>query len=143
MLHLFVAGLDPASNPVAVGEVDVSPRGGTSVDARVTLEASGLGSVTSVTINGATHTVDGSNIPRGPEQLILYTNIPGQTVTPTNVWGAETLVERGTVTSITDRQTTQGPGIDIPMDGYVLSGHDTAREWLLANAQPGVTVTLN
>lgn len=98
--------------------------------------------VRTVTIGSATHVVDGVDVPRLQDQLIIYTPI-AQSITPTNFWGAEVVVIGGKVASVTDRQSTQGPAIAIPSNGYVLSGHNTARDWLLAHATVGATVTLS
>jgi len=93
------------------------------------------------TIGSGTHVIDGFNAPRLADQLVAYTRIGAQTTTPTNVWGVEISVIRGTVTSIVDRQATMGPPMTIPSDGYVLSGHNVAAGWLRAHAAVGATVT--
>ncbi len=108
-----------------------------------TAQAQGSLGVSQVTINGAHHAIAGVNVPRLAEQLIIYTVTTNQAVTPTNVWGAEVVVRGGKVVSVVDRQATQGPALAIPADGYVLSGHDTARDWLLSNAPVGATVVLD
>jgi len=93
-----------------------------------------------VTIGDATHALAGTDIPRETDQLVIYTPKTG-THTTTNQWGAEVPVVGGKTQGGIDRQSTGGPGVAIPKDGYVLSGHGTAREWLLAQAQLGDTVT--
>lgn len=70
------------------------------------------------------------------------TQVTGQSVTPTNVYGAEVTVVGGTVVAVADRLTTLGPATPLPQGGYVLSGHGAARDWLLANAHVGSAVTL-
>jgi lysophospholipase L1-like esterase len=95
-----------------------------------------------VTIGTATHAVAGRNIARGVDQLVVYTS--PTTVTPTNQWGAEVTVVGGTVTAVNNRQASQSlTGTRVPADGYVLSGHNTAMDWLIANARTGATVTLS
>ena len=95
-----------------------------------------------VTVGRSSHVLDGVNVQRGANQLILYTRTTSQISTPTNIYGAEVVVMRGIVTSVNDRLITHGGSTPIPIDGVVLSGHDLAREWLLANARIGVSVTL-
>lgn len=98
--------------------------------------------ISSVTIDGATLRVDATDAPRGGNQLIAYTPTGAQTVTPTNVWGVEVVVEDGLVSSINDRLVSRSAGTSIPSDGTVLSGHGTARDWLLAHAAVGRPVGL-
>ncbi len=97
---------------------------------------------TTVTVGAATATLAGTNIPRAADALVLYTPAAG-TTTPTNVYGAEAVVIANTVTALRDRQATNASATAIPTNGYVLSGHGTARDWLLANAHVGATVTLS
>lgn len=85
----------------------------------------------------ASHTMNGSNVARRADQLVLYTPARGAT-TGTNVYGAEVTVVDGKITKITD-----GTGnAAIPVNGFVLSGHGTSRAWLKANATVGASVTL-
>ena len=95
-----------------------------------------------VTIGTSSHVLDGVNVQRRANQLILYTRTSTQISTPTNIYGAEVVVMRGRVTSVNDRLITHGGSTPIPIDAVVLSGHDRAREWLLAKARIGVSVTL-
>jgi len=95
-----------------------------------------------VTIGTSSYPLAGTDIARQADALVIYTSKTGTTTT-TNQWGAEAPVLGGKVQSVTDRQNTGGPGVAIPKDGYVLSGHGKAREWLLAEAQVGDTVTGN
>ena len=98
--------------------------------------------VPSVTVGAQSHVVDGVNVERGTNQLILYTRTSSQTCTPTNIYGAEVVVVSSRVTIINDRLITHGGCTPIPTGAVVLSGHDLAREWLLANARIGASVTL-
>jgi chitinase len=93
-----------------------------------------------VTIGTASYPLAGTDIARQADALVVYTSKTGAATT-TNQWGAEAPVVGGKVQSVSDRQSTGGPGVAIPQDGYVLSGHGKAREWLLAQAQVGDTVT--
>lgn len=92
-----------------------------------------------VTVGGSSHLVAGSDIERAADALIILTPLSGA-VTPTNEWGAEAAVVSGRVIALSDRQTTGAAGISIPATGFVLSGHGTAREWLLAHATVGAQV---
>jgi len=104
----------------------------------LTNSVSAAGAVTSVTIDGATHAVTGTNIRRTTDALVLYTPSFG-TSTGTNQYGFEAKVVGGKVTVIQD-----GVGnMAIPSTGYVLSGHGTSRTWLKAHTVVGSAVTLN
>jgi hypothetical protein len=93
-----------------------------------------------VTIDTSSYPLAGTDIARQADALVVYTSKTGTTTT-TNQWGAEAPVVGGKVQSVADRQSTGGAGVAIPKDGYVLSGHGKAREWLLAQAQVGDKVT--
>ena len=89
------------------------------------------------TTAGQTRTIDGTNTYRSTDQLIQYTPANG-TTTGTNQYGYEAAVVNSTITQI-------GNGIGnmtIPTNGYVLSGHGTARTWLATYATIGATITL-
>ena len=84
------------------------------------------------------HTVDATNARRTTDALVRYTPDRGKT-TGTNEFGLEATVVDGRITAITN-----GVGdTAIPADGYVLSGHGSARSWLLAYARLGSTVTVS
>lgn len=86
--------------------------------------------------HGAEHRLSGTNITRLTDYLVMYTpNV--YDVSPANRWGAEVQVVEGVVTQIVDQVTTGGPPLSIPENGYVLSGHGTARTWILNNLQVG------
>jgi peptidoglycan/xylan/chitin deacetylase (PgdA/CDA1 family) len=92
----------------------------------------------SVTINGNTRAITGTNIYRSADSLILYTPAKGAT-TGANAYGAEVAVVNGVVVKVEN-----GVGnMAIPSNGYVLSGHGTSRTWLVANATMNAPVTLN
>jgi hypothetical protein len=99
-------------------------------------ETSDPTSPTSVTIDGASKALEGVNIARGTDDLILYRD---RATTGTNQYGFEAAVRDGKVTTVRD-----GVGnMAVPVGGYVLSGHGTSRSWLRTHAQVGDTVTLN
>jgi uncharacterized lipoprotein YddW (UPF0748 family) len=68
---------------------------------------------------------------RGGNQLIVYTQ-PGQT--GTNEYGFEVTVEQGRVVR------RDGADSVVPSDGFVISGHGSARTWILKNLPIGTKV---
>ena len=90
---------------------------------------------------GSAFPVEGINLHRGTNHLVVYTWQSTQRVSPANRWGAEAAVVDGVVTAVRDRETTGQSGMPIPVDGVVLSGHGTARLWILANLRIGQAVT--
>ena len=96
-----------------------------------------------ITIGAATWPLAGTNVVRVAETIVRY--MAPVTVTPTNQWGVEVTVNpAGIVTAINDRQLSQvTSGTLVPATGYVLSGHDTGRTWLLTYAKVGTSVTLS
>jgi hypothetical protein len=95
-----------------------------------------------VTIGTASYPLSGINVARGVDQLVAYTS--PVTVTPTNMWGSEMTVVGGKVTAVNNRQSTQSStGTKVPGNGYVLSGHDAAMDWLIAHATVGASVQSN
>jgi hypothetical protein len=96
--------------------------------------------ITYATISGSSFAVAGTNIDRAANKLVIYDLPPASAA---NVYGAEAAVNSmGRVTLTSDRQTTNTGQTAIPPGGYVLSGHGTARSWLLAKAKVGAEVTL-
>ena len=87
-----------------------------------------------VKVGTETRATTGTNIPRGTDNLVLYT---GGARTGTNEWGTELAVVDGKITKI---ETSVG-NMAIPSGGYVLSGHGTSSSWLKTNAKVGGTVT--
>lgn len=71
---------------------------------------------------------------RGPEQLIIYTPNYNKPRTGTNEWGNEAVVQNGVVIKIAKNNS------EIPKDGFVISGHNTAGQWILKNLDIGVPV---
>ena len=88
--------------------------------------------------NGESYPITAWNTGRGPGELIVYTPDWGNS-TYTNFWGAEALVQNGEVIYV--RQIKEDPALDIPDDGLVISGHDAAGYWILANLLPGTKVS--
>ncbi len=82
--------------------------------------------------------IDGVNRERRTDELILY-RPAFDTTTRTNAFGAEVIVSGGVVTSVVD-----GKGnAPIPRDGFVLSGHGRARQWIVQSLQPGGALSIN
>ncbi len=73
---------------------------------------------------------------RDANELVLYTPAHGPR-TGTNQYGIEAVVRGGIVTSC------EGNNSRIPRDGFVLSGHGRASEWILANLSPGTEVEVS
>ena len=70
---------------------------------------------------------------RGPNQLIIYTPAYGAH-TGTNEYGTEAIVENNIVTSISGADST------IPVNGIVISGHGSAKNWIVKNITEGSKV---
>ncbi|MTH53928.1 family 10 glycosylhydrolase [Bacillus mangrovi] len=73
---------------------------------------------------------------RGPDQLIVYTPAFGDS-TKTNQYGYEITVENGFVTKL------GGGGSKIPKNGFVVSGHGIASQWISANSIIGAKVSVD
>ena len=93
-----------------------------------------------VKVGTATHAIDGTDVERGANQLIIYTPSTGKQTT-TNEWGTEAAVLDGKIASHV--RQTGGLNASIPSNGFVLSGHGTSRQWLEANAVIGAPVTVS
>ena len=97
---------------------------------------------TAVRAGSSTYPVAGVNVPRAADALVVLTGTPPG-LTGTNQYGTEVTVQGGKVTRTNDRQATSNPqGTPYVADGYLLSGHGKARDWLLANATQSAAVTL-
>jgi len=80
----------------------------------------------------------GGNFPGGrdADEMILYTPKYGG-ATGTNEWGIEAVIQAGVA------RTVGGNNSAIPSDGFVLSGHGRAADWLGRHIYPGVLVSVN
>lgn len=90
---------------------------------------------------GSSYPVTGTNVPRGIDQLVVYSRTATQVVSPANRWGAEAVVQSSTVLAIRDRQSTGQAATPIPVGETVLSGHGAARVWMLSFLHVGGAVT--
>jgi len=96
------------------------------------------GATSTVTASGQTLALAGTNIYRAANTMVMYTPAKGAT-TGANQYGYEAAVVGGVVTKVEN-----GIGnMAIPTNGYVLSGHGTAKTWMVTNVKVGVTVTLD
>lgn len=86
-------------------------------------------------IGGSSMRVNGVNRDRRADELILY-QPSFDASTRTNQFGAEATVVGGMVTTVVDLRGNS----PIPSDGFVLSGHGRARQWILQALQPGALV---
>lgn len=85
-----------------------------------------------------THTIDGFNIPREEDTMIVYTRDGGTTSTgQTKGWGVEVQVVDDTVTSITRKGD-----MPIPENGIVISGLKSTGDWIQNNANLGVRLAM-
>lgn len=73
---------------------------------------------------------------RGPDQLILYTPDYTNDTTGTNEWGREVVVRKGVVTALSNNNTP------IPSDGFIISGHGSAAQWMGHHLHPGTRVAI-
>jgi acetyl esterase/lipase len=71
---------------------------------------------------------------RGPEELAIYTPACKRPATGTNPWGKEAIVVQGIVNRVAAGNSP------ITSDGFVVSGHGAAAEWIAANLQKGTPV---
>lgn len=72
---------------------------------------------------------------RGPNQLVIYNKGFGAT-TLTNEFGKEAVVINGIVTRLT------GANSNIPPDGFVISGHGSAKKWISDNLKIGTKIEI-
>ena len=73
---------------------------------------------------------------RGSNQLVIYTSAFGDR-TNTNEYGTEAIVQNNIVTMIS------GANSFIPLDGIVISGHGTAKNWMNKNITVGTKVFID
>lgn len=99
--------------------------------------------------NGSAFDLSGTNVTRGTHQLILYTTHYYRN-NPPNAAGVDVYVVDDRVVEIRDRakavfidhQLDPGP-IPVGEQGYVLSGHGTARQWIIENLHVGDHVDIS
>ncbi len=73
---------------------------------------------------------------RGTNQLVIYKKDYGK-YTLTNEYGTEAIVEGDTVVKLS------GANSQIPQNGYVISGHGTAKKWITDNLKVGTKVNIS
>jgi len=71
---------------------------------------------------------------RGPNELVIYTPSYEMPSTNTNKWGTEAVLKNGVV----EKQTLHNS--PIPTDGFVVSGHGKAADWIEQYLKPGTLV---
>lgn len=84
-----------------------------------------------------TDVINGFNIPRLANYLVIYNN--GNS-TGTNKWGAEVAFDKNCI-ALNDPVYGIG-NMQIPVGGFVLSGHDAGAEWILANVKKGTKLNV-
>ncbi|MBR2069754.1 MAG: family 10 glycosylhydrolase [Candidatus Gastranaerophilales bacterium] len=72
---------------------------------------------------------------RGTNQLVVYTRAFGEN-TGTNEFGKEAIIKDGIVVALTGANST------IPSDGYVVSGHGSAKKWINDNLKIGTKIEI-
>lgn len=83
-------------------------------------------------LSSVTNTFPGN---RGVNQLVIYNRDWGRT-TNTNEFGKEAVVINDVVVALTGANST------IPRDGYVISGHGTAKKWISDNLKIGTKIEI-
>ncbi len=85
--------------------------------------------------------IDGINVGRGEDMLILYERDDKTTepTTLTNGWGSEALVENGVVADYSALGSMKLP----KPPGFVLSGHGKMSDWINFSCVPGARVELS
>lgn len=73
---------------------------------------------------------------RGPNQLIVYTPVYGLR-TGTNEFGTEAIIENNMVVRL------NGADSIIPRNGFVISGHGSAKSWITKNIQVGSKIYID
>lgn len=73
---------------------------------------------------------------RGPNQLVVYYHNFGRT-TETNEFGKEAVVINNTVVRLT------GANSSIPRNGFVISGHGSAKKWISDNLKIGTKIEID
>ncbi|MEW6227043.1 MAG: hypothetical protein AB1700_02975, partial [Bacillota bacterium] len=89
-------------------------------------------------VDGAEHRINHINGTRWGDEMVLYT--PGNTTA--NRWGTHVVIEGGIVTRIIGLGDPAGEFPTVPAGGYILSGHGTASDWLVAHVHEGDHITL-
>lgn len=136
----YAAGGDPLGCLVVGGTILSDPHpertcAGIRDDGSLVLDRVRLAGA--VSVEDARLALSGVNRPRGTDELILY-RPEFDATTRTNPFGAEATVVGGVVTSVTDGQGNSA----IPRDGFVLSGHGRARQWITQRLAAGIPVTV-
>ena len=137
----FFGNSAPIGYAVVDGEVYRSPMSagwasfGFGTERKPVIGASVAISATA-TINGTVATINGINVTRGENNLILYSPQNESSNTGTNEYGTEILVEpvdgkmgilgRTTKMKVVGAPVSNEGKMNIPANGYVLSGHGTA-----------------
>ena len=95
-------------------------------------------STTINSINPGVYDAAGNTYPgyRGVNQLVIYTPEYGKK-TGTNEFGTEAIVINGYVTSISGADSL------IPYNGFVISGHGRAKEWINQNVTIGAKIVVD
>lgn len=94
--------------------------------------------------NDKSHRIDGVNVPRGNNQLIIYT--PDKyAFSPATRYGIEVQIKNNIVVLINDRLTAQiDPGpLFVPKNGFLISAKGEGRKWILDNLKIGNKIEIS
>lgn len=90
---------------------------------------------------GNTHAIHGFDKVRNANELIVYTP-ENNDVSPANRWGLDVVVDGDVVVDIVDQVIVGDRVVPVPDNGYVLSGHGKARQWILDHLSVGEIVDI-
>lgn len=98
------------------------------------------GELSEITFTRTVNKVDpiGKEFPggRGADELVVYTPLFGDS-TGTNSYGIEAVVIENKI------QSVGGNNLEIPKNGFVISGHGASLQWISKELFPGIEVKLN
>lgn len=95
--------------------------------------------LTTVSDEVTEYPVQAYNTTRHADEIIIFTP-DAYKESPSNPYGVEVVVIDGVITEIADRFTTSEPPVQVPENGYVISAHGKARDWVLENMRLGKSV---
>lgn len=80
--------------------------------------------------------IDGTNVFRDEDMLVIYNNLGKRT--GTNDWGIEAIVENGIVTSVGGNDNV----VPKTSGSFIISGHGESYQWMVANVIEGMTAEI-
>ena len=97
-----------------------------------------------INTNNSQCRIYGVDIPRGDDQLIIYTPYKNK-ISPCSHYGVEIQITNNIVTEISDRLSINpDPGpLSVPIDGFLISAKGKARQWILDNIKINDEITIS